>query len=82
MWRATHIRLNRLSSRFNSPIGHAPRTLSSQVILKECDDALSKRSNVTIRKDRVYHLLNLLETPLDHRPLWAELSSYLLPGCN
>ena len=58
---------------------HAPRTLSRQVILKECDDALSKRSDVPIRKDRVCHLLSLLETPLDHRPLWAELSSYLLP---
>lgn len=50
-----------------------------QVILEECDDALSKRSNVPIGKDGVYHLPCLLETLLDHRPLWAELSSYLLP---
>lgn len=50
-----------------------------QVVLKECDDASSKRSNVPIRKDGVYHVLSLFETPLDHRPLWAELSSHLLP---
>lgn len=52
---------------------------SSQVILKECNNAFSKRSNVPIRKDCVYHLLSLLETPLDHCPLRAELSSYLFP---
>lgn len=68
--------------RLRSDIQHGPFSTAyiiEQVILKERDDVLSKRRNVRICKDRVYHLLRLLETPLDHRSLWVELSSYLLP---
>ena len=77
MWRAARIKPQ--YPRVLNNHHRAQHTLLSQVILKECDDISSERSNITIHKDRVYHLLSLLETPLDHRPLWAELSSHLLP---
>lgn len=67
------------SSSSSSQLCTSPAYIVEQVILKECDNTLAKRRNITIRKDGVYHLLGLLETPLDHRPLCAELSSYLLP---